>query len=384
MKNKLVLFFSLSIAIFYSQKDTTVLNGFNYGRNLIVLNPFNADGNGYCITEVIINNSNALVNIQSSLFEIDFSKNKLKLNEKLNIKIIHSVSCTPIIYNAECIVEKNIEIINSLDSNTKNNNNYALKDKSICIITGKLNFEKKPKDVFDYMFGYERLSNNLKNKERPAICMGNPDEDGRYIGVLAYNDLYSVDLDFFGKGDTTKIAYRFLVDLRGIPEDKKRGQLINLDIFVKDNIDDRLYKLNEEFPTKKLYYNSFNQALMWDKDYENVITKTLEVLSKQISQENNVKVLELEKKSEKKQKIYLYLILLVIFLITIVSIFAFFRQRKLKKLVDIKKIEVEEQKHLLEEKQKDILDSIRYAKRIQQSLMAPEKQIDKTLNRLKK
>ena len=45
---------------------------------------------------------------------------------------------------------------------------------------------------------------------------------------------------------------------------------------------------------------------------------------------------------------------------------------------------IEQQKHLVEEKQKEILDSIRYAKRIQTALMPTEKYIDKTLKRLMK
>jgi tetratricopeptide (TPR) repeat protein len=42
------------------------------------------------------------------------------------------------------------------------------------------------------------------------------------------------------------------------------------------------------------------------------------------------------------------------------------------------------QKHIIEEKQKDILDSIRYAKRIQTSLMPSDKYISKTINRIRK
>ncbi len=45
---------------------------------------------------------------------------------------------------------------------------------------------------------------------------------------------------------------------------------------------------------------------------------------------------------------------------------------------------IEQQKTVVEEKQKEILDSIRYAKRIQQSLLPPEKYIDRTLERLRK
>jgi tetratricopeptide (TPR) repeat protein len=48
------------------------------------------------------------------------------------------------------------------------------------------------------------------------------------------------------------------------------------------------------------------------------------------------------------------------------------------------KLAIEEQKKVVEEKQKEILDSIHYARRIQQSLLPTEKYIDKTLKRLSK
>jgi hypothetical protein len=44
--------------------------------------------------------------------------------------------------------------------------------------------------------------------------------------------------------------------------------------------------------------------------------------------------------------------------------------------------QLSEQKELVEEKQKEILDSIRYAKRIQDALITSEKTIEKSLNRL--
>ncbi len=47
-------------------------------------------------------------------------------------------------------------------------------------------------------------------------------------------------------------------------------------------------------------------------------------------------------------------------------------------------IEITAQKHTIEEKQKEILDSIHYAKRIQTALITSEKYISKTLNRLMK
>ena len=49
--------------------------------------------------------------------------------------------------------------------------------------------------------------------------------------------------------------------------------------------------------------------------------------------------------------------------------------------VELQKTKVEKQKEIIEEKQKDILDSIRYAKRIQQSLLPSEKYIHKALKK---
>jgi uncharacterized protein YlzI (FlbEa/FlbD family) len=43
---------------------------------------------------------------------------------------------------------------------------------------------------------------------------------------------------------------------------------------------------------------------------------------------------------------------------------------------------IEQQKYLVEEKQKEILDSIHYARRIQTALLPTERYVDKTLTRL--
>ncbi|HEY1038120.1 MAG TPA: SpoIIE family protein phosphatase [Bacteroidia bacterium] len=361
----------------YSQKDqdTLFLSGTNYGRNLIVLNPFNSDGVDFGVTEVRINNSRAIVNLTSTFFEIDFEKNQIKIGEKVDIKIIHSKTALPVIYNSECIISDKIELIGSLDS-AKGNTNYALKDKSICILTGKLVFEKKDANIDDYWFGFEKLT---KNSDKTLTGMGSPDENGRFIGVLTYDDTYSIDLDYFPKDKPTKIVYRFLVDLRGIPEDKKRGQVINIDIPVTEMNDERFYKFNEELPTKKLYYNSYYKALRWDKDYENAILKTTQALQKQIEQESNLKVLALEKDAEVRKKRHLYFIITLVAVTMIISFFAFLRQRKLRKEINKQKFVVEEQKHLVEEKQKEIIDSISYAKRLQEAILPPQEFINSHL-----
>lgn len=56
--------------------------------------------------------------------------------------------------------------------------------------------------------------------------------------------------------------------------------------------------------------------------------------------------------------------------------------QKQKKVIEEQKKIVEDQKKLVEEEQKEILDSIYYARRIQQALITSEKYISKQLTRL--
>jgi hypothetical protein len=54
------------------------------------------------------------------------------------------------------------------------------------------------------------------------------------------------------------------------------------------------------------------------------------------------------------------------------------------KVTQKQKVIIEKQKELVEEKQKEILDSIRYAKRIQDALLTSQMYIERNIKRLKK
>lgn len=120
----------------------------------------------------------------------------------------------------------------------------------------------------------------------------------------------------------------------------------------------------------------------------NYIKKQYEIEYKQ--KETNLKAIQLikdqENKAEKnKQRIILISIIIVL---TAVLIFSFFIYRALKLnkrknvIISQQKIEVENQKHLIEEKHKDITDSITYAHRIQSSLIPSQTQINKTFKNI--
>ena len=83
---------------------------------------------------------------------------------------------------------------------------------------------------------------------------------------------------------------------------------------------------------------------------------------------------------KKKQQIIL---MFVVCGLLLVLVFAGFIYRALR-ITQKQKALIEKQKRFVEEKQKEILDSIHYARRIQNAILPTEKYIDKTLKRLMK
>ncbi len=86
-------------------------------------------------------------------------------------------------------------------------------------------------------------------------------------------------------------------------------------------------------------------------------------------------------KQEKTQRYFLYGGLGLTALFGLFMFNRFIITQKQKNIIDEQKTIVENQKHLVEVKQKEVLDSICYAKRIQQSLMPTEKYIERILKK---
>ncbi len=114
---------------------------------------------------------------------------------------------------------------------------------------------------------------------------------------------------------------------------------------------------------------------------------------KALDDAENEKQIAIEQESKAKQKIIIYSIALGLGLVVIFLIFVFNRLQVTKRqkiVIEIQKQEVEQQKavvekahELLEEKNSEIIASIRYAKRIQDALMTSQKYIERNINRLK-
>ncbi len=82
----------------------------------------------------------------------------------------------------------------------------------------------------------------------------------------------------------------------------------------------------------------------------------------------------------KKQQTIIWSVCAILLLVFIFAIFvyrSFLQKQKIN-------IEITNQKYMIEEKQKEILDSIHYAKRIQTALLPSERYVNKSLNKLEK
>jgi len=160
----------------------------------------------------------------------------------------------------------------------------------------------------------------------------------------------------------------------------------------------------------KTAYKTFSDVYTQLEDYKMALTyfrQYSDIQNLLINEANNKQILEMETiyQSEKKdkenkllqkenelslktikhQKTTSYFIISGLVLSLLLAFFIFRGlkiQRKANGIISKQKQEVEHQKELIEEKQKEIIDSITYARRIQRALLTSERYMEKALNRL--
>ncbi len=159
--------------------------------------------------------------------------------------------------------------------------------------------------------------------------------------------------------DLLKDIYKNLSDIfTAMGKHKEALQYYKYGIAARDS-------LNNEENTKKITRTEMN----YEFDKKEAAT--------QLDQEKKEAVAAAE---SKKQRIVLILVSWVLILVFIFAIFAyrsFLQKQKANEAIT-------KQKEIIEEKQKEILDSIYYARRIQDSLLTSPRYINKNLNRLLK
>lgn len=345
------------------------IKGIYKGSNLYLRNPFGSGGVGFCAKNVKVNGQSG-VDTKGSVIEINFPFFKININDSVIIEIEHDPYCKPGILNEDDIL---------------NNQKPNFNSKSL-LIHGVILDELSKVAVNNVnLITINKINGAIVSYVSPGVS------DGTYNIIVNWGDLY--EITFIAKdenfNDVKNFPYsikKILIDLRGIPNDGSFNYKTKIDVefLLSRKINSEMDTLLAKLPISKLAYNSFYKELRWDEEYSSAITAATSNLIKQIQKQKELNEKIVEVNQEQTQKKYLFVIIAFVELIMIISIIAFFRQKKLKELVNLRKEEIEKQKHLIEEKQKEILDSIRYAKRIQTALLTSEKYIDRSLNKLSK
>jgi tetratricopeptide (TPR) repeat protein len=153
------------------------------------------------------------------------------------------------------------------------------------------------------------------------------------------------------------------------------------------------YETKKDF--RNAYYAHWKYKKLSDSLFSTEVAekrKEIELNAEFAQKESEAKALQdkketLAQEEKKKQKIILYAFI-VGFVLMIIVAFQFYRSYRIKQksneIITLQKAEVEKQKELVEMKQKEILDSIQYARRIQKAHLPTEEYMDKNLNRFKK
>ncbi len=341
----------------------------------------------------------SLESLFKALTLCDTSKSNIKskaaiLNNIGNIYIETEEYSKAITYlNEAAFINKQKNYLNYLSINY---NNLGLCYKGLNQNERALYYHKKAMEIRLKKGKNENLAQSYLNISE--LYLGNGYNDSAlYYGHLAEQICDSVKSDF---------GLSFVYTSLGSIYEKQNKLNIALDYYQKSfNLSKKINHAETLINSSLCLYN-INKKLLNYKDamfFQEVYYKTkdsifnLETTKKTLSLEyqnelNNRKI-EQEKKDlvskrDKEQQKSIKNIFIsgfgIMLLLSLIILNGYRNKKKANKIIAAQKEETEQQKILLEEKQKEIIGSIHYAKRIQQSLLPTEKYIDKSITRLTK
>ncbi len=283
---------------------------------------------------------------QNDLNNLAWSLNNLG---NMNMKSGNDIVALSMFRQALSITQK-INSESGLSYTQKNLGNFYLKRKQL---DSALYYHKKNLDV------------SLHFKSESSIVIANTNIGKVYYEMGQYSSAKSYGED----------AYKISKNLHLLSRSYEVSALLK-DVYSKTKeYDKALFFTNEWILLKDSIQKIENQkaAIKQSVQYEYEKKATEE---KATQEKQNVIIAQ----EKQKEKIIKYAITSILVL---VLLFAFFIYNRLK-ITNKQKEIIQKQKQLVEEKQKEIVDSIHYAKRIQKSLLPTEKYIDRVLSDLRK
>jgi tetratricopeptide (TPR) repeat protein len=179
------------------------------------------------------------------------------------------------------------------------------------------------------------------------------------------------------KYDKAITYYEKAMDLakkQGFPENIRDAALRFYEVFKAQNKSAKALEMHELFilmrdsiDNDKARTAGIKQLLQYDFE-KKALADSIRVV-----EEKKVTALQLDHEKTQRYALYGGLVLVLVFAVVMFNRFKYSQRQNAV---------IEHQKHIVEEKQREILDSIEYAKRIQNSLLPSDKKIDKDLNRL--
>lgn len=192
--------------------------------------------------------------------------------------------------------------------------------------------------------------------------------------VYYYEGLYHIEI-----ANYSKAKYYLIKSIEHYKQENSLARLSTLYdrlsfVYEKQQKFDSAYynfKLHKQFNDSVLIdlseKNMSYQKIMFDTDKKSLAIETMK--QKEI----------IQKEQLDKEKIMRFVLYGGLFLLLVFGAFMYNRfkiTQKQKKIIEIKEYETQQQKHLIEEKHREITDSINYAERIQRSFLATKEQLD--------
>lgn len=171
----------------------------------------------------------------------------------------------------------------------------------------------------------------------------------------------------------------------GYADDIKTSAQILSKIYAQTKDYQKAYEMHVLYLEKRdLLFNKENQKdiIQQQVDYEYAkktladslnTAKTLEIAELEKSHKQE----QLDKANQRNAAMLVGIILLLA--AVVLAVFAYRNKRRSEQIISEQKEKVEEQKHMLEESNKEILDSITYAHRIQNAILPPDSLVKKHL-----
>ncbi len=344
---------------------------------------------------------------------IGFYLKALKIYESIQHKegIASTFSNIGIVYSYQNNLDKTLEFfLKALKINEE-----LQRKKGIANCLGNIGntyyFQHNYTKALEYQFKALKLNEKIENKSGLSDNYGN-------IGII-YND--QSDSDFITQGlqysDRFRLSTHYSFKALQLNEELKSqyGIIVNLVNIGSAYLKQKKYDQAENYCARSFTMAKENGYLQLVKETAQKLSETYEKKQNDkkaieyykiyiaardslLNEENTKKTVRLEMNFEfdkkeaaakleqekkeaiataesKKQKIIIASVCGILLLVLVFAIFVYRSYLQKQKA----NIEITKQKHIIEEKQKEILDSIYYARRIQQALLPTEKYIEKNL-----